>query len=417
MKRTRILSMIALLLATVCIVSLMVLPVCAADGSVTDVLTEAKQGVVQIYGLGYDRYNRLEATWVGSGFCVSNPEDENAVFVTNWHVATGDGNYDEDHVQLWILQENCSIRDLDYQPDPSRSIECKIITTTFGSPDFAIIETTKPTDDYKALPLLSSKEVEIGDTVYALGYPANVGAVNTSNSGIEDITVTNGIVSQRMQDSFDATWVLMHTALISGGNSGGPLITEQGAVVGVNTYTFADNRYFAIYTDYIMDALDMEGIPYQVYGETPGNPVLKIMIIAAIVLAALAGVVIVVVIILKGKKPAADPVPEDSRHQDPVPAPVFRLKMPDGRIILVNKPVMTIGRDPGCDICVARENDNISRYHCKLEIIQGRLVVSDTASRNGTFIHGKQIPAGTRVALKIGSSFAMGKNDYVITVI
>lgn len=426
MKRKPLFSMIALLLATVCIVSVMILPVCAVDESVSDVLTEAKQGVVQIYGLGYDRYNNPEATWVGSGFCVSNPEDENAVFVTNWHVATGDGEYDENHVQLWILQENCGIRDLDHQPDPSRSIECKIVTTTFGSPDFAILETTKPAADYKALPLLSSKEVEIGETVYALGYPSNVGAVSVSNSGIEDITVTNGIVSQRMQDSFDATWVLMHTALISGGNSGGPLITEQGAVVGVNTYTFADNRYFAIYTDYITNALEMEGIPYQVYGEGPGIPVLKIVIIAAIALAVLAAVVIAVVVIRKkrakasAKKENADievTKADDAQHQNQVQMVTFRLKMPDGRIIPVNKTVMTIGRDPGCDICIAKENSNISRYHCKLEIIQGRLVVSDTASRNGTFIHGKQIPAGTRVALKSGSSFAMGQNDYVITVL
>ena len=417
MKRTPILSMIALLLATVCIVSVMILPVCAADGSLPEVLTEAKQGVVEIYGVGYNGNNQQEAYFGGTGFCVSNPENENAVFVTNWHVITGLGRYDEDHSRLWILKENCEIDDKSLLPDPSKSIECKIVTTTAGSPDFAILETTEPAADYKALPLLSSKEVEIGETVYALGYPATVDAVSASNSGIEDITVTNGIVSQRMQDSIDATWVLMHTALISSGNSGGPLITEQGAVVGVNTYTFADNRYFAIYSDYIMNALEMAGIPYQVYGEGAGIPVLKIVIIAAIVLAILA--VIAVVLVKISKKRAADKMKKkESEVEITKPAaPAFKLKMPDGRIVPVNKNVMTIGRDTGCDICIAKENSNVSRYHCKLEIIQGRLVVSDTASSNGTFVHGKRIPAGTRVALKTGSSFAIGQTDYMITVV
>jgi S1-C subfamily serine protease len=71
--------------------------------------------------------------------------------------------------------------------------------------------------------------------VYALGYPGSVTEHSVTSSGINDITVTNGIVSQHMQDAYaDETWVLMHTALISGGNSGGPLITAQGAVIGVN---------------------------------------------------------------------------------------------------------------------------------------------------------------------------------------
>ena len=418
MKRTPILSMIALLLATVCIVSVMILPVCAADGTLPEVLTEAKQGVVQIYGVGYNGNNQLEASWVGTGFCVSNPENENAVFVTNWHVVTHRGRYDEDHSRIWILKENCEFDDENWLPDPSKSIECKIITKTSGTPDFAVIETTKPAAEYKTLPLLSSKGVEVGDTVYALGYPAIVDGVGSTHSGIDDITVTNGIVSQHMRLSeADDNLVLLHTALISGGNSGGPLITETGAVVGVNTYTLADNRYFAIYTDYVMNALEMEGIPYQVYGEGPGIPVLKIVIIAAIVLAILA--VIAVVLVKISKKRAADKMKKkESEVEITKPAaPAFKLKMPDGRIIPVNKNVMTIGRDTGCDICIAKENSNVSRYHCKLEIIQGRLVVSDTASSNGTFVHGKRIPAGTRVALKTGSSFAIGQTDYMITVV
>lgn len=435
MRKTFVLRFAVVIMLMVCLLSSMVLPVCATETTVTDVLAETKRGVVQIYGLGYDSYNDPEASWIGSGFCVGNEENGNGIFVTNWHVATGNGEYDEDHVRLWILQENCEIQDRDYQPDPGKSIECTIRSTTYGYPDFAIIETKTSVTEYKALPLLSSEEIAVGETVYALGYPASVTAHGMTNSGIDDITVTNGIVSQHMQDALaDETWVLVHTALISEGNSGGPLITEQGAVVGVNTYLFDNNRYCAVYMDYIMDALDEESISYQIY-ETPTEPSDKPPVdpetfeISNGVIIALVLTVAAVVssFVFFGKRKVTEEE-ENTQTEPDVTQPVdsdkrgyvveaeYKLRLFDGRIIPVNKNSMTLGRDPGCDIYIKDEDNKVSRCHCRLEILQGTLILSDTGSRNGTFIHGKQVPANTRVALKHGSSFAIGKAEYIITV-
>lgn len=438
MRKTPMSRLISWILVIVSILSLMALPVCAEEKPLTDVLTEAKQGVVQIYGLGYDSSNHPETNWIGSGFCVGNTEEGNGIFITNWHVATGDGEYDADHVRLWILKENCGIRDSDYQPDPSKSIECTTLSTTYGHPDYAIIETDVPVTDYKALPLLSSKEIAVGETVYALGYPGSVTEHSVTSSGINDITVTNGIISQHMQDAYaNETWVLMHTALISGGNSGGPLITAQGAVVGVNTYLFDDDRYCAVYIDYIMDAMDKGSIPYQVYGETPdvgettgpgettepgpgpvGKSSNKLLIAAGILLIVLAATVIAVI---KIQKKAVSSKTNHKKNPDPGPTtpvyPTFKLKMPDGRIIPVYDKTMLIGRDPSCDIRIPGEYTNIGRKHCSLQVLQGRLILTDMGSLNGIFIHGKRVPANARVALKTGNSFALGQNDYVITVI
>lgn len=430
MRKTPMSRLISWILVIVCIFSLIVLPVCAEEKSLTDVLTEAKQGVVQIYGLGYDRYNDPEANWIGSGFCIGNAENGNGIFVTNWHVATGDGEYDADHVRLWILKENCGIRDSDYQPDPSKSIECTTLSTTYGHPDYAIIETNMPVTDYKALPLLSSKEIAVGETVYALGYPGSVTEHSVTSSGINDITVTNGIISQHMQDAYaDETWVLMHTALISGGNSGGPLITAQGAVIGVNTYLFDDDRYCAVYIDYIMDALDKGSIPYQVHGE-PTDPAettepgpsketskkksdSKLPIVTGILLVVLATVVFIVIKSKSYKPNEVGPDPDPTKTV----LPAFKLRMPDGRIVPVYDKPMIIGREPSCDIRIPGEYTNIGRKHCSLQVLQGRLILTDMGSLNGIFIHGKRVPANARVALKTGSSFAIGQSDYVITVI
>lgn len=450
MRKTPMSRLISWILVIVCIFSLIVLPTCAEEKNTTDVITEAKQGVVQIYAIGYDRYNNRQQSWTGTCFCVGNTEEGNGIFVTNWHVVTGEGNYDTDHVRLWILKENCRTRESDWQPDPSKSIECTTLYTTSGNPDIAIIETDVPVTEYTALPLLYSKEIAVGEPVYALGYPGAVGSNAITNSGINDITVTNGIVSQHLQAIYsDETWVLLHTALISSGNSGGPLITAQGAVIGVNAYG-GENRYYAAYIDYVIDALDDLSLPYQTYGEAsetgettgPGETDVpeetgtqetvpddddhekksdgKQLIAAGTFLIV---VVAVVFAAIKFKPFKLNTKPNSETHPDSYPGPTqpadpaFKLKVPDGRIIPVYDKVIIIGRDPSCDIRVPGEYTNIGRKHCSLQVLQGRLILTDMGSLNGIFIHGKRVPANARVALKNGNSFALGQSDYIITVI
>ena len=58
----------------------------------------------------------------------------------------------------------------------------------------------------------------------------------------------------------------------------------------------------------------------------------------------------------------------------------------------------------------------VSRRHCTLENSGEFLILVDEGSRNGTFIHGKRVPTGTKVALKHGSSFCVGTSENRITV-
>lgn len=241
----------------------------SASSNFPAVLAEAKKGVVQIYGLGDD--GLFLQSWIGTGFAVGEAGQPSDIFLTNWHVVAGNGEFSPERVKIWILQENCQIDERTLEPDPSKSITCEVLKTTTGYPDYAIIRATEAVTDYMPLTMMSSKEILDGTKVYALGYPAVVGSISASHYGIDDITATDGIVSQHMQYAAAAnTWVLMHTAQISGGNSGGPLITEDGLVVGLNTYGFGENeanmnRYCAVYIDYAIEGLDELGLPYTLY--------------------------------------------------------------------------------------------------------------------------------------------------------
>ena len=98
--------------------------------------------------------------------------------------------------------------------------------------DLALIKVTGLPDEIEPVKLSSMENVDIGDTVYAIGHPKQL-----------PWTFSFGMVSQIRKDyqwqysensKHEATVIQMQTP-ISTGNSGGPLFNEIGEVVGVNT--------------------------------------------------------------------------------------------------------------------------------------------------------------------------------------
>ena len=87
--------------------------------------------------------------------------------------------------------------------------------------DLAVLETNITGNDY----FETSTDVVKGETVYAVG----------AALGEFDASITNGIVSNVSYKIGAGDYIQM-SAAISPGNSGGPLINEYGAVIGVNTY-------------------------------------------------------------------------------------------------------------------------------------------------------------------------------------
>lgn len=425
----------------------------AAEKDFPTVLAETKRGVVQIYGLSGN--TRYWESWIGSGFAVGEMDKDSDLFLTNWHVATASGKYDTEQVRLWILQENCVLDEESGEPDPDKSVECEVLKTTTGYPDYAIIRAKENVSGYKPLPLLSSESIPDGTTVYALGFPGVVGDASASHYGINDITSTDGIVSQHMQMvDADNTWVLMHTAKISGGNSGGPLITKDGAVVGLNTYAFGEteitaDRFCAVYIDYAIEGLDLLNLPYQLYqdestkNEEPtqkGEPEpdddsgkasnVFIWIYCGAGVIAIAALILLVVLKQKQKKEEQRRREEERRRKQQEEEEIRRrleeqkrqemsrkivLRTTDGREVTIGGSGGTLGRDPGCAVVLPENAPGVSRVHCRLEVQDDKLILTDLNSSYGTYIHRKRIPANTPVALKVGSSFCLGSEKYTFT--
>ena len=96
-----------------------------------------------------------------------------------------------------------------------------------GQGDFAALDA----GIRSAVSLPLSTRAARNEKVYAWGYPGIlVEAINWN--GLPDVVSTSGEINVIRNGR---TNLIVHSAKISQGNSGGPLINENGCVVGINT--------------------------------------------------------------------------------------------------------------------------------------------------------------------------------------
>jgi predicted component of type VI protein secretion system len=82
----------------------------------------------------------------------------------------------------------------------------------------------------------------------------------------------------------------------------------------------------------------------------------------------------------------------------------------EGPSILLDKPILLIGRDPECDIQI--DSRKISRRHCCIAQVNDYLVVRDLGSTNGIRINDMRVQEG---ALKAGDELMIGGNLYRVS--
>ena len=354
----------------------------------------AKKAVVCIAAGIYYKNGRLyihDGAGQGTGFGVGKSGDNAQIFVTNNHVIADNNGKPFDDV--YILIDNA---DLD---DESTMVPCKVLYAD-ADIDLAIIQAKDPIPGVRTLPLRSSKEISTGDTVYALGFPGIADmAADANHYTVEDITVTNGIVSRHLQS--DGVDCMAHTAAVNHGNSGGPLIDANGNAVGINSFIYADTetadlRSYAIYIDYAMEALDELDLPYTTEAEKKEFPVTATAIGAGIVIL----VVAAAVVLLRKKKPVPQPVPPQrillQCTRGPLQGKTWELFVS-----------LSIGRNPGENIVLPADTPGISRRHCLISRQGNQVTVTDLGSSYGTLMNANRLTPNQPVQAFNGASISL----------
>lgn len=181
-----------------------------AEKSNIAIFREASPSVVHITTMEVQpRWFSMEALRIprgtGSGFMWDN----NGYIVTNYHVIHG--------------AESVKVTLTDHSTYAAR------IVGVHPDKDLAVLWINAPKHLLRPIPLGSSRDLQVGQKVYAIGNPFGL-----------DQSLSTGIVSALGREIESMTGrsikdVVQTDAAINPGNSGGPLLDSAGRLIGVNT--------------------------------------------------------------------------------------------------------------------------------------------------------------------------------------
>jgi hypothetical protein len=419
-------------------------------------------GVVQIFVLESAKPFRSSS---GTGFVINSQ----GYVGTNNHVIKDAMLKDEGKLRVYVNPEGTTVNLVTALTKPNATVVWQS-----GSLDMAIV---KIDDDVlfgiKGL-ILTSVLPERGENVTALGYPgaANNNEFNT-NDKTSNATFTKGVLSRTYQGAWKGKNVplsiVQHSAEISWGNSGGPLVDECGRVIGVNTQlslkgkaflptkkgmvtleTPAAGVYYASQITELIKELDRRHINYTFSQDkclSAGDiqdefRTTLITVVAVVALGFMSLGILMVIFLRKPRQQVVHAIENVSRRfsrkaSDPQPmtpaassvssatAPSLILDGRDGdtgrqyRIVISGHDMargsVVIGRDPGVAQVVI-DHPEVSRAHAMLFWQDGCYRITDNESTNGTRLNNQDIYRSQQLQLRNGDKLEFGTLDLRVII-
>lgn len=267
MKKMRWKRILAALVALCIMVTMCSIPAFAEGANAA--VNSDKKGVIMIRtgttNLDGKRYAYVQA---GTGFLINE-----TTVVTCDHVVTLDSSYIESAMKDLNMTEK---QVLDHQYIEVVVVRDVAISATVKTAsvnmDIAVLELKQQLLDRETLTLRHSSEVQSTEECFALGFPQMISNLdNKTTYTTEDVTVTNGKVYKvsAVTDANAPVDYVISSTKLEAGNSGGPLVDENGYVIGIckgvtGSNAFDDDYYYAIAVDQLISMLDPLGIAYQI---------------------------------------------------------------------------------------------------------------------------------------------------------
>ena len=188
-------------------------PSSAATASFADAISKAAPSVVGITATRFDvesveraaddqlNFHLEEQNSLGSGVIVS----ANGFILTNLHVV--DNLFD-------LFDTEVTLND-------GRRVPATVVAWDRAN-DLAVLHINM--DDLTPIDPASMQDLQVGDVVFAIGYPRNIGQ-----------SVSQGIISALTNNPDSTVSIIQTDAAINPGNSGGALINAEGKLIGINS--------------------------------------------------------------------------------------------------------------------------------------------------------------------------------------
>ena len=401
----------------------------------------------------------------GTGFFVGEEGQDPMYLITNHHVIepfleSGEGELVQVETTDGMLTGRSKIR-VFYDSD---DFEEAYPVAYDEIKDLAVLKLGAATSKRTPLPLCSPTDNMVGSTIYAVGYPGlaeNIFADATTTWGPSDVSVTSGSISRLLTTSGTGQMRLQIDCVIRHGNSGGPLVNEDGQVLGIAVSSVSDEEdssmYYGVNIDEVIPYLKQYDVPYvlQEAGatqsssetslaegtapagdtivvpesteedpkESSGGVPAAVWVVIGVAVAAVAGVVIFL-LLQKGKKTPAQvqPVqPAPAPAPAPQKVPVLRslAQQHNGVRIPIQGRQLLIGTSQGdCQVVFRSGTPGVSRRHCSIswDAATGDFILTDLGSSFGTFLENRQkLAQGVPTRLRPGDRFYLGSPENLLS--
>ena len=268
MKKSKVLRRCLSLMLALSLVMAMSISAFASEGAKNEAVRDDRTGVVQVNVVYTDDEGVRNVIQTGTGFMIN----ELSVVTCN-HVTQLDDETMEEAEERFGVDEQKLRKGLSIRISVIRdvSIGAKIDKQSVEM-DFAVLKMDDKLAGCKSLPLRNSETLVQLEDCYALGFPT---ITTFSQDGVkltsDDVTITDGKVSK--VSTIKGVEYVVNTASVTSGNSGGPLVDENGNVVGIiqgkQTDGMSDSYSYAIASNALIETLDKFAVTYTKPGEIP----------------------------------------------------------------------------------------------------------------------------------------------------
>ncbi len=231
---------------------------------------EARNGVLQVNCIYEDDLGKTSIIQGGTGFLIGDPEETEYV-ITNNHIINPDKKFrdkafkalgvpkekDEDwdkiNLKVQVVVENDVV------------LEASVVKASVAL-DVVVLKLEQPIYTRTPLTILAAenksaeKPYKVADKIFTLGYPTGISYDVPVYYSNDKVSMTSGAIANLT--TLDNTMVIQHDAKIDVSNCGGPLINEDGLVIGMNELIDDGSNYYTLDAAEITAILDGLGIVY-----------------------------------------------------------------------------------------------------------------------------------------------------------
>ncbi len=229
---------------------------------------EARNGVLQVNSIYEDDLGKTYIISGGAGFLIGSSEDSEYV-ITNNHIINPDKKIRDKAFKAIGVDKKQEWDKINLKSQVVLEGDVVLNATVVNaskSMDIVVLKLEQPIYTRTPLTILTAdsktgeRPYKVADKTFTLGYPTGITYENPIYYSNDKVSMTSGAIANLT--TLNGASVIQHDAKIDDSNCGGPLIDEDGLVIGVNILADDGSNFYSLETVELTAILDGLGIEY-----------------------------------------------------------------------------------------------------------------------------------------------------------